>query len=116
MARRVLGPMALLLAVTSLSPAHSATLMNNAIRISPTIQFHSVSPNVQFSERHSLSDIRVTKHIDVATPKSLTRKRSLSEIPVTKHIDKATSKLITATPPPPPEPLPIPYPNMGAQQ
>lgn len=94
MARRVLGLTGLLLAVTSFAPAQSATLMNNAIRISPALQFHSVSPNVKFSE-----------------------KRALSEIPVTKHIDKATSKLMSRTPPPPPAgPLPIPYPNMGAEQ
>ena len=94
MARRALGVTALLLAVTSLSPAHSATLMNNAIRISPALQFHSVSPNVQFSEKHSLSDIHITKHVDKATPKLMTR----------------------TAPTPPTTPVPIPYPNIGAQQ
>jgi hypothetical protein len=93
MARRVLGLAALLIAVTSLSPAHSATLMNNALRISPALQFHSVSPGVQFSEKHSLSDIHVTKHVDKATP-----------------------KLMMRTAPPPTTPLPVPYPNIGAQQ
>jgi hypothetical protein len=94
MARRLLGVAALLIAVTSLSPAHSATLMNNTLRISPALQFHSVSPGAQFSERHSLSDIHVTK-----------------------HLDKTSSKLMMRTPPPPPTtPLPIPYPNSGAQQ
>jgi hypothetical protein len=94
MVRRALGLTALFLAVTSLSPAHSATLMNNAIRISPAFQLHSVSPGVQFSEKHSLSDIHNTKHVDKATP-----------------------RLMTQTPPPPPTtPLPIPYPTMGTQQ
>jgi hypothetical protein len=92
MARRVLGLTALLFGVMSLSPAHSATLMNNAIRISPALQFHSVSPGVQFSEKRSLSDIHITKHIDKATPKLMT------------------------PPSPPTTPLPIPYPTMGAQQ
>ena len=94
MARGVLGLAALLLAAASLSPVQSATLMNNAVRISPALQFHSVSPNVQFSEKHSLSDIHITKHVDKATP-----------------------KLMMQTPPSPPTtPLPIPYPNAGAQQ
>jgi hypothetical protein len=86
--------MALLLAVASLSPAHSATLMNNAIRISPALQFHSVSPNVQFSEKHTMSDFPITKHVDKATPKLMMR----------------------SVPTPPTTPLPIPYPNGGAQQ
>jgi hypothetical protein len=94
MARRVLGLTDLLLAVTSLSPAHSATLMNNAIRISPALQFHSLSPNVQFSEKPSLSDIHVIKHIDKAPPKLMMR----------------------TTPTPPTSPVPIPYPNIAAQQ
>jgi hypothetical protein len=94
MARRVCGSAALLIAVTCLSPAHSATLMNNAIRISPAFQFHSVAPGVQFSEKHSFNDFNITK-----------------------HTDKGSSKLMMRTAPPPtPTPVPIPYPNAGTQQ
>jgi len=91
MARGVLGSMGLLIAVAGMSPAHSATLMNNAIRISPAMQFHG--PSV-LSERHVTSDFHITKHIDKATPKLMMR----------------------TTPTPPSNPLPIPYPNSGAQQ
>ena len=94
MARHVWGLTALLVAVASVSPAQSASLMNNAIRISRALQFHSVSPGVQFSEKHSFSDINVTKHADKAIPKLMMR----------------------TAPPPPTTPLPIPYPNIGAQQ
>jgi hypothetical protein len=97
MARRALGLTALLLGVTSLSPAHAATLMNTAIRISPALQFHSVSPTVQFSEKHALSDISVTKHIDKGT-------------------SKLTTRSAPPSPPAAPTPVPIPYPNIGAQQ
>jgi len=93
MARRVLGLAALLISATGL-PAHSATLMNNAIRISPALGFHSVSPGVEFSAKHSFHDFNVTK-----------------------HADKSSSKLMMRTAPTPPSgPLPIPYPNAGAQQ
>ena len=94
MARRVLGLAALLIAVTSLSPAYSATLMNNAIRISPSIGFHSVSPGVEFSAKHSFNDFNVTKHTDKSSPKLMMR----------------------TAPTPPSGPLPIPYPNAGTQQ
>jgi len=86
-------PTALLLAVASLSPAHSASLMNNAIRISPSLQFHSVSPNVQLSERPSLSEIHVTKPVDVSTPKLMTRSHPHRDFHITKHFDKATPSL-----------------------
>ena len=94
MARRVLGLATLLLAVASLSPAHSATLMNTAIRISPALGFHSVSPSVTFSEKHSFNDFHITKQVDKSSPKLMTR----------------------TAPSPPTGPLPIPYPNAGAQQ
>ena len=117
MGRRLVGLSVLLIAGVSLSPAQSATLMNNAIRISPALQFHTVAPSVAFSEKHSLSDIHVTKPIDVATPKLMTRKRSLHDIHITKHTDKATPKLMMETvPSPPTTPVPIPYPNISAQQ
>jgi hypothetical protein len=88
MARDLFGLAALLIAVTIMSPAHSATLMNNAIRVSPALQFHPSSPSVEFAEKHSMHDISITKHVDVATPKLMTR---------------------TA-----PKPVPIPYPATGA--
>jgi len=139
MARRLAGFSVLLVAVASVSPALSASLINNAVRISPALQFHSVSPDVHFSDqhslgdinvtkptdkgtskvrtRHSLSDISVTKHIDKGSSKLMTRKHSLSDINVTKHVDKGSSKLMTRSEPAPPSgPLPIPYPNVGAQQ
>ncbi len=93
MGRYVLGLTALLLIVINLSPARSASLMNNTIRISPA--FHSISPSVQFSERPSLNDIHVTKPTDVATPKPMTRKHSVSDIHFTKYMDKSSPKLMT---------------------
>ena len=94
MARRVLGLTVLLSAATSLSPAWSASLISSGIRVSPALQFHSVSPNVQSSEKHALSDFHITKHFDKATPKLMMR----------------------TTPTPPTGPVAIPYPNSGAQQ
>ena len=94
MARRLVGLSVLLIAGVNLSPAHSATLMNTAIRISPALQFHTVSPSVALSEKRSLSDFHITKHVDKASPKLMMR----------------------TVPPPPTTPVPIPYPNSGAQQ
>jgi type VI protein secretion system component Hcp len=139
MARRLGGFSALLVVVASVSPALSASLINNAVRISPALQFHSVSPDaIRFPDQHSLgdinvtkpidkgtskvmtrrslSDINVTKHIDKGSSKLMTRKRSVRDITVTKHIDKGTSKLMTRSEPAAPSPVPVPYPNIGAQQ
>ena len=140
MVRRLVGLSVMLVAVAFLSPAQSASLINNAVRISPALQFHSVSPDlVRFPDKHalgditvtkptdkgtskvmtrkhSLSDFHITKHVDTATPKLMTRKHSLSDLHVTKHVDKSSPKLMLRTEPTPPtSPVPIPYPNSAQQ-
>jgi hypothetical protein len=136
MVRRLAGISVLLGAVATVSPALSASLINNPVRISPALQFHSVTPDVvRFPDQHalgditvtkptdkgtskvmtrrSLSDINVTKHIDKGSSKLMTRKHSLSELHVTKQLDKSTAKMMTrrVPTPPSPTPVPIPYPN-----